>query len=83
MEPVDLEQCQAEVPNAHPDGTPYTFATLGGLVGMHRCENKPTHIATEKEVQEDGLQGSMSVCSPCAKILRKQMPGHASFKRIK
>jgi len=42
VEPVDLKQCQAEVPNGN------TFMTLGGRPGRERCKNKPTVVVTEK-----------------------------------
>jgi hypothetical protein len=66
--PVDKERCQAEKPNG------VTAFTLGGVPRMIRCNNKPIVIATEKEIGNDGLKGSMSLCVDCLNIALEQLP---------
>lgn len=72
--PPDREQCQAEKPTG-------SFMTFG-IPKPARCTNKPDWIATEINMAEDGLKGSMSLCDDCRHVLEKQKPGHASFIRI-
>lgn len=67
--PPDLERCQAEKPNGN------SFMTLGGVPGLVRCKEKPTHIALEP-VRADGKErGSMSLCGSCLAVCSKQMHG--------
>lgn len=73
--PPDLAQCQAEKPNGN------TFMTFGGVPGLVRCKNKPTHIALEPK-QKDREQGSMSLCGDCLAVCSKQVPG-VVFETIK
>lgn len=37
-----------------------------------RCDEKPTHIATELSPGADGQIGSMSLCAHCARVLLLQ-----------
>ncbi|MGH9390490.1 MAG: hypothetical protein ACRD1Z_12805, partial [Vicinamibacteria bacterium] len=73
--PPDLERCQGEKPNG------YTFMTFGGVPGLVRCSEKPTHIAFEPK-QEGREQGSMSLCGECLAVCSKQVPG-VVFEAIK
>ena len=69
----DLKRCQCE--------RVATFMTMGGATTgqtICRCKNKPVVIITEKKKGSDGKRGSMSVCSICLDIARKQM-GENSF----
>ena len=75
--PPDKKQCQAEKPNGH------SFMTLGGRPGRERCTNKPTMLATEKKPGKDGQRGSMTVCDECFSVMQKQMPGAATYQRLK
>jgi hypothetical protein len=61
IEPVDLQQCQAEVPNG------CTVFSLGGVPGKVRCKNRPTAILKEHKIGRDGHQGQMSVCEDCCR----------------
>lgn len=75
--PPDRKQCQAEKPNGN------TFMTLGGVPGLERCKNKPSVIATERKPGEDGLRGSMSLCSDCfTKLIEQQGPMFATFRKL-
>ena len=75
--PPDRSRCQAEIPNKR------TFMSFGGRPGYNRCENKPEWIATEKEPGEDGLIGSMSLCTPCKHIMEAQLGSdYATFEAI-
>jgi len=59
LTPPDLERCQAEKSNG------WNFMTLGGRREMARCDNEPTTIVRELVPGEDGLKGSMSLCTEC------------------
>lgn len=77
LEPPDVNQCQCMKPNGN------TFMTLGGVVGMVRCTNKPVAIATEVQPREDGLRGSMSLCLECwAACIKRMGAFHASYEPI-
>jgi hypothetical protein len=65
--PVDMDQCQTMKPSSN------TFMTFGGVPGLVRCENNPTHILTEIESDIDGLIGKMSVCSECLEKFKSQV----------
>ncbi len=75
--PPDSKQCQAMKPNG------YNFMTFGGAPGLVRCGNKPVTIATEVVPRDDGLRGSMSLCSECWQAMIDQCGAHhASFTPI-
>jgi hypothetical protein len=77
MLPIDVEQCQALVPNGN------TFMTFGGKPGLVRCKAKPTWIAIEKVVDsKDGERGGMSLCDTCKAVCEKQLPGKCTYQRI-
>ena len=58
IEPIDVSRCQA----THKPGT---FMTMGPR-GWHRCQNVPTIIVVEKEIQEGETElGAMSLCDSC------------------
>jgi hypothetical protein len=58
--PADPAQCQCEITTHRP-------FVMGGRVNQTvRCDRKPVVIATEKfNNEEDGLVGSMSLCTRC------------------
>lgn len=60
--PPDLSCCQAEKPNN------CTIMSLGGKPSLVRCKNVPSYVATETVEGDDGLMGSMSLCSECKMI---------------
>lgn len=66
--PPDINQCQVEKPNGN------TFMTFGGTPKLVRCTNQPTVVVYEKRKRDDGLKGSMSMCSTCLEMFYKQMP---------
>lgn len=71
LDPPDIKQCQAEVPNGN---NPFT---LGGSPGLVRCTNAPVVVATEAKPGDDGQIGSMSLCSRCWSQMIKQLgPNH-------
>lgn len=59
LTPPDLERCQAEMSNG------VNAFTLGGRREMVRCSAKPTVLVKEKKPGEDGLLGSMTLCTSC------------------
>jgi len=70
--PPDYDCCQAEKPAGH------SFMTLGGVVGaMVRCTNKPAFIVSEVKPGKDGQCGSMSLCTKCLEVFKKQVGGEA------
>jgi hypothetical protein len=73
--PIDIEQCQALVPNGN------TFMTLGGRPGLVRCKNRPTWIAIET-VPKNNMRGGMSLCDDCKAMCEKQLPGKVTYQRI-
>jgi len=76
LTPADKKRCQAEIRQG-------SFMTLGPR-SLVRCRNKPEVIATENEPGKDGLHGSMSLCTECAKIFLEKMGlTYASFTPIK
>ena len=68
MIPIDKERCQAEKPNGQ------SLMTYGGGHKMIRCESKPAVIATETKAGNDGLKGSMTMCSECLDVAENQLP---------
>lgn len=77
LEPVDEEQCQAEMSNG------VNFMTLGGRREMVRCKNRPTVIATECRPDEHGRRGAMSLCEKCSLVLQREMgPNTVTIKPI-
>lgn len=68
IEPINFDQCQAEVPNGH------TFMTMGGRPGRIQCTNAPLYILREVEPGDDGQHGHMSLCESCFGVFKKQMP---------
>jgi hypothetical protein len=75
--PPDRVRCQAEKPNGH------SFMTLGGRPGLERCSAKPSWIAKEVHPGKDGRKGSMALCTDCRGVMERQMPGYATFTKIK
>ena len=75
MLPIDVEQCQALVPNGN------TFMTFGGKPGLIRCKNKPSWVAIEKEASE-GERGGMSLCNDCKAVCERQLPNKVTYQRI-
>ncbi len=69
-EPVDLKQCQADIPTGQ---GPFTW---GPYTPYRRCTNVPTKIITETKRGDDGQTGSMSVCDECWQIAFDQMPAN-------
>jgi len=65
--PPDLKQCQTMKHNG------YTFMTLGGRPGYDRCTEPAAFVATENAPGEDGLIGSMSLCTACLTRMISQM----------
>lgn len=68
IEPLDVERCQAEVPNGA------TFMTFGGVPGLVRCTSKPRYVLVErKRNKKDKLHGAMTVCTSCFEVFKKQV----------
>jgi hypothetical protein len=77
LTPLDYEQCQAEKPTGH------SFMTLGNGPKMIRCTEKPTHVATERDVGEDGQRGAMTLCDACMNRMIDQLGcGYAEIRKI-
>lgn len=57
LEPVDTEQCQCEEKTYNP------FIMGGSCYEVIRCEDKPAVVVTEKEEDEHGQAGAMSLCT--------------------
>lgn len=66
LEPVDMDQCQAEKPNGQ---GPFT---LGGGHKMVRCTDRARVIITEKVAAKDGCIGKMSLCLHCLGVFKAQ-----------
>jgi hypothetical protein len=75
LTPPDPNRCQAEMPNGE---GPFT---LGGGHKMIRCTNEPTVIVTEKEEDEYGQAGAMSLCGSCLKVFNAQAGTPEAFVR--
>ena len=73
--PVDIEQCQAKVPNGN------MFMTFSVEPRIIRCKNKPTWIAVERKEQPNG-RGAMAICDSCKNMCEAQAPSLASFQMI-
>jgi len=76
LDPPDFCKCQALKPSG------YTFMTLGGKPGdMIPCQAKPVYIVYEMHNQQDGLKGSMSLCTDCKNVFINQMgPALKNYK---
>jgi hypothetical protein len=70
LEPPDMDQCQALIPNGH------SFMTLGGRPERVRCEEKPEYLITETSPGDDGECGSMTLCADCMIVLEEQRGVH-------
>ena len=61
--PPDKKQCQRNfLEGCWPDAKHFMVM---GPKNLRRCTNKPVVIAYEKNVGEDGVKGSMSLCQTC------------------
>ncbi len=75
LTPPDTERCQSEMPNGE---GPFT---LGGGHKMIRCTSKPSVILTEKEADEHGRTGSMTLCADCLGVFNDQEGTPEAFIR--
>lgn len=62
LEPVDTERCQCETKKYNP------FVMGGRCTTVTRCIHSPTTVVTEKEPDENGQMGAMSLCTGCLVI---------------
>lgn len=67
LTPPDPRRCQVET---RPPWSPFN---LGPRPGYQRCTNVPAHIAREREPDEHGRFGAMSVCESCLPNLPKEI----------
>ena len=79
LTPPDLGQCQTVMIRPRP------FRMGGDCIDRERCANVPVVIATEKRPnKEDGIMGSMSLCTNCQKVMIEQLGNDfATFEQIK
>lgn len=75
LEPVDLQQCQAETRQHTP------FRLGGPAITIVRCKNIPFWIATETNADKYGRHGVMSLCPACKFVCEAQVP-NIEFKEI-
>jgi hypothetical protein len=91
LEPVDRNQCQADIPNktwsfmalGPADENKITGEKRGGsrqVDRFWRCRAKPVCIVQENKPGKDGICGEMSLCADCFVKLFLQDPTRASLK---
>ena len=75
LEPPDPKRCQTVIRPAY---SPFDF----GKKYPERCKNTPTVIAFEATPGDDGLTGSMSLCTDCHETFERQRPGYATYEKV-
>lgn len=78
LTPPDRKRCQAERHTQR-----YSFMTLGPIPPRQRCDNTPITVVAEKNPDESGQQGSMSLCGPCLTVfLQEQNAADYTFEEL-
>ncbi len=66
--PVDLARCQTDIKRGNP-------FRIGDPIRWERCPNPPAYVTHEKEPDEFGRKGGMSLCESCHRVFLEKQPG--------